>query len=66
MNINAKQAEYLIQQLTVLVVDDSAFMRNLVRGLLGAIGVKKTHEAADGIAALESIREIQPDIVIVD
>lgn len=66
MNINAKQAEFLIQQLEVLVVDNSAFMRNLVRGLLNTIGVKKIHEAADGIAALEQIREIQPDILIVD
>lgn len=66
MNINAKQAEFLINQLTVLLVDDSQFMRNLVRGLLANIGVKKAHEAADGIAALELIREIQPDIVIID
>jgi two-component system chemotaxis response regulator CheY len=66
VNINAKQAEFLIQQLTVLVVDDSQFMRNVIRGLLGTIGVKKTHEAADGIAALEMIREIQPDIVLLD
>lgn len=66
MNINAKQAEFLINQLTVLVVDDSQFMRNLVRGLLANVGVKKSHEAADGIAALEMIREIQPDIVILD
>ncbi len=66
MSINAKQAEFLIQQLTVLVVDDSQFMRNVIRGLLGTIGVKKTHEAGDGIAALEMIREIQPDIVLLD
>lgn len=66
MNINAKQAEFLINQLTVLVVDDSPFMRNLVRGLLANIGVKKSHEAADGIAALDMIREIKPDIVILD
>jgi CheY-like chemotaxis protein len=66
VNINAKQAEFLINQLTVLVVDDSQFMRNLVRGLLANIGVKKSHEATDGIAALEMIREIQPDIVILD
>lgn len=66
MNINAKQAEFLINQLTVLLVDDSQFMRNLVRGLLATIGVKKAHEAPDGIAALEMIREIQPDIVIID
>jgi two-component system chemotaxis response regulator CheY len=66
VNINAKQAGFLINQLTVLVVDDSPFMRNLVRGLLGTIGVKKIHEAADGIAGLERIREIQPDILIID
>ena len=66
MTINAKQAEYLVQQLNVLVVDDNAFMRNMVRGLLGSIGVKKTLEACDGIAALEMIRQATPDIVVLD
>jgi len=66
MTINAKQAEFLIQQLNVLVVDDNAFMRNMVRGLLGNIGVKKTLEACDGIAALELIRQAAPDIVVLD
>ena len=66
MTINAKQAEFLIQQLNVLVVDDNAFMRNMVRGLLGNIGVKKTLEASDGIAALEMIRQATPDIVVLD
>jgi two-component system, chemotaxis family, chemotaxis protein CheY len=66
MTINAKQAEFLIQQLNVLVVDDNAFMRNLVRGLLGNIGVKNTLEACDGIAALEMIRQATPDVVVLD
>jgi len=66
MTINAKQAEYLIQQLNVLVVDDNAFMRNMVRGLLGNIGVRKTLEAGDGIAALDMIREASPDVVVLD
>jgi two-component system chemotaxis response regulator CheY len=64
--VNAKQAEVLIQQLTVLVIDDNQFMRNMVRGLLGNIGVKKIFEAGDGIAGLEMIREVNPDIVILD
>ena len=34
LNLNAKNAEYLIQQLTVLVVEDNSFMRNVVRGLM--------------------------------
>ena len=66
MTISAKQAELLIQQLNVLVVDDNAFMRNMVRGLLGTIGVKKTLEASDGIDALEMIRQATPDIVVLD
>ena len=66
MTIHAKQAEFLIQQLNVLVVDDSQFMRNVVRGLLGTIGVKKILEAGDGIAALEMIREFSPDVVVLD
>ena len=66
MNLNAKHAEFLIQQLRVLVVDDNAFMRNLVRSLLANIGVKKIFEAADGIAALEMIREVTPDVVMLD
>jgi CheY-like chemotaxis protein len=66
MNLNVKRAEYLVQQLGVLVVDDNAFMRNVVRGLLATIGVKKLFEASDGIAALELIRSATPDVVILD
>jgi two-component system chemotaxis response regulator CheY len=66
MNINGKQAEVLIQQLCVLVVDDSLFMRKIVRSLLSNIGVKKVFEASDGIAALEMIREEPPDVVVLD
>ena len=66
VNFNAKQSEYLIQHLSVLVVDDSPFTRNIVRSLLANIGIKNTHEAADGIAALEMIREVSPDVVILD
>src|SRR6476660_1788512 len=64
--INGKHVDFLIQQLSVLVVDDNAFMRKMVRSLLNNIGVKKVHEAADGIAGLEQIREVSPDIVILD
>src|ERR1700688_1514707 len=66
MQINAKHAEVLIQQLRVLVVEDNPFMRNVIRGLLGQIGVKKIHEGGDGIAALEKIRTLTPDVVILD
>src|ERR1700693_5255473 len=66
MPINPTQAEILIQQLRVLVVDDNPFMRRVVRGLLTNIGVKKIIEAGDGIAALDRIREDAPDVIILD
>jgi two-component system chemotaxis response regulator CheY len=66
MPINPKQAEVILQQLRVLLVDDNAFMRTIVRGLLNNIGVKIVTEATDGIAALEMIRERPPDVVILD
>ncbi len=66
MSINPTQAEVLIQQLRVLVVDDNPFMRRVVRGLLTNIGVKKIIEAGDGIAALDRIHENAPDVIILD
>jgi CheY-like chemotaxis protein len=66
VTINAKQAAFLLQQLSVLVVDDNQFMRQLVRGLLAAVGVRKISDAPDGIAALEAIREMKPDVVVLD
>jgi CheY-like chemotaxis protein len=63
---HAKYIEYRIQQLKVLLVDDSQFMRRIVRGLLGTIGIKKILEARDGIEALEIIRTENPDVVLLD
>jgi len=64
--MNAKQVEFLIQQLTVVVVDDNPFMRNLVRNLLLNIGVKTVYEAGDGFAGIETIRSVNPDVAVVD
>ena len=66
MPITPKQAEVLVQQLRVLLVEDNAFMRAIVRSLLGNIGVKRIIEAGDGIAALEKMREDTPDVIILD
>jgi two-component system, chemotaxis family, chemotaxis protein CheY len=66
MTISGKQAEFLIQKLRVLVVDDNPFMRNVVRSMLINIGVKRVYEASDGIAALDMIRTVSPDVVVLD
>jgi CheY-like chemotaxis protein len=64
--IEARHVEFRIQQLRVLVVEDNAFMRKMVRSLLMNIGVKKVYEAADGIAGLEQIRAVAPDVIVLD
>ena len=55
-----------VQSLGVLLVDDNLYMRKLVRNLLVNVGIKKIFEASDGIAGLEAIRTVQPDLVILD
>jgi two-component system, chemotaxis family, chemotaxis protein CheY len=55
-----------IQALCVLVVDDNQYMRKMVRNLLVNCGIKDIYEAADGISALDIIRTVGPDVVVLD
>jgi len=50
----------------VLVVDDEHYMRKVVRTLLMSIGIRTVYEAPDGPSGLEMIRNMGPDVVIVD
>jgi CheY-like chemotaxis protein len=60
------EIEAVVRSLGVLIVDDSQFMRKIVRNCLLNVGVKEIYEAGDGIAALEAIRTIGPDIVVLE
>ena len=51
----------------VLIVDDSATMRALIRATLGADpGVSVVGEAADALQAREAIRALNPDVMTLD
>jgi CheY-like chemotaxis protein len=65
-NMSKKEVEQMIQSLSVLVVEDNQYMRKTIRNLLVNCGVKDICEAADGIAALDAIRTLAPDIVVLD
>ena len=55
------------QAATVLVVDDSAFMRKLITEIVEASGeFRVIGTAADGIEALQKVRTLKPDIVTLD
>lgn len=53
-------------QLSFLVIEDSAFMRGILRNLLRGFGVRTIHEAEDGAKGLIQLENASPDIVLVD
>jgi CheY-like chemotaxis protein len=57
---------YRFERLRVLVVDDNVHMRRLVMTILQAFGVNQIGEAASGESGWEMVRELNPDIVILD
>lgn len=49
-----------------LVVDDSSFMRTVLKDILLENGLSKVYEARDGKEAVEAYRKHRPDIVTMD
>ena len=66
ISLSKSDLEAMIQELSILVVDDNQYMRKIVRNLLINIGVRKVYEASDGIAGLDAIRIVTPDVAIID
>ena len=62
----AKDLEARLAALKVLVIDDDAHMRKVVRTMLTTIGVKTTFEAHDGPSGLAALRAYAPDLVLLD
>ncbi|MBY6271044.1 MAG: two-component system response regulator [Caldibacillus debilis] len=50
----------------ILVVDDAAFMRMMIKDILVKNGYQVVGEAADGKQAVEKYRELNPDLVTMD
>jgi two-component system chemotaxis response regulator CheY len=50
---------------TILVVDDAAFMRMMIRDILAKEGYT-IHEAVNGRDAIEKYDELRPDLVTMD
>ncbi|MCY0892079.1 MAG: response regulator [Acidibacillus sp.] len=50
----------------VLVVDDAAFMRMMIREILTKNGYTVVGEAGDGQQAVDKYRELRPDLVTMD
>ena len=50
----------------ILLVDDAAFMRKVIKDTLTKNGYTDLYEAVDGADAVEKFSEINPDLVIMD
>ena len=56
----------VIKRLSILIADSKSYTRSLLRSMLLQLGVKSIYEISDGAAALDAIRNLSPDMVIVD
>lgn len=50
----------------ILIVDDAAFMRMMLRDILSKNGYDVCGEASNGNEALEKYKELKPDLVTLD
>src|SRR6476659_3799813 len=66
MSQNAKQVKSDGSDLRVLLVDDHDLFRTGLRNLLEEQGVEIIGEAADGMQAVTQVRELAPDVVVMD
>jgi two-component system, chemotaxis family, chemotaxis protein CheY len=51
---------------TVMIVDDSLFMRKILRGILAEKGYIVAAEAGSGIEAMRNLHTSHPDIILLD
>jgi DNA-binding NarL/FixJ family response regulator len=57
---------HLAMATTVLIVDDHPSFRASARMLLESEGFEVIGEAEDGMSALRAVRELNPDVVLLD
>jgi len=50
----------------ILIVDDAAFMRMMIKDILSKNGFEVVGEANDGSQAIEKYKELKPDLVTMD
>ncbi|GGH17670.1 response regulator [Paenibacillus segetis] len=50
----------------ILIVDDAAFMRMMIRDILSKNGFEVVGEAQDGAQAIEKFKELHPDLITMD
>jgi len=55
-----------VSEKTILLVDDAAFMRMMLKDILSKNGYNVVGEAENGLKAIEKYKELKPDLTILD
>lgn len=50
----------------VLIVDDAAFMRMMIKDILTKAGYEVVGEADNGLKSIEKFNELSPDLILMD
>lgn len=58
--------EWMMMSKRVLIVDDAAFMRMMIKDILSKNGYEIAGEAQNGQDAIEKYKELAPDLVTMD
>jgi len=56
----------MVAMAKIMMVDDAAFMRKVIRDTLNKAGYTDLYEAVDGADAVAKYNEIKPDLVLMD
>ena len=62
----SQHLEKAMEGLVVLIADSNPYTRRLTRTMLTNLGIKSTYESGDGLAALDAIRSVNPDVMVMD
>ena len=62
----SQHLEKAMEGLVVLIADSNPYTRRLTRMMLTNLGIKSTYESCDGVAALDAIRSVNPDVLVMD
>jgi two-component system, chemotaxis family, chemotaxis protein CheY len=61
-----KNAEELVRSAKILIIDDEHYTRKVIRAMLTTMGVRQIVEASDGLAGIDAIKTIAPDVALLD
>jgi two-component system, chemotaxis family, chemotaxis protein CheY len=64
--MSEKKTQNAIESLAILVADANLYTRKMTRMMLVNLGAKAIYEAGDGVAALDAIRNVSPDVMILN